>query len=918
MSALGLELKNDMSLQFQEHFRCPDAVGAFQVSNELSPSSGFFRFGSDVTCYGQAAGVRVASSYLDSLEDCSAAIAVQNGHIQLPFDPDLVVRNLRNEVYTRQMDADVTKLGSHPTIRTMYYWGRPFLPVPMRSVLQRFYLRGETANPFPVWPVDRTVDTLLEKLMTLAVQNAGGRPVPFIWFWPEGATAAFILTHDVESQMGRDYVPSLMDFDDQHGFKASFQFVPEKRYELPDGFLASIKTRGFEVNVHDLNHDGNLFRERKEFLRRAETINAYVREFGAQGFRSGALYRNPSWYGAFDFAYDMSIPNVAHLDPQGGGCCTTFPYFVGDVLEIPVTCTQDYSLFHILNQFSIDLWKRQFEKIVNGHGMISLIVHPDYVVEQRARETVGQMLDFVTQQYLSRGLWATVPAEINRWWRQRHSMRLVAGENGWRIDGEGKERAAIAYARLVDGHLTYSFDRDSADHDGSTIRISAQPPSASSDWRSDSAPSARATHAFSTASAIAEPDAPEVISEPAAPVVTKVVPHRPLRVAMVAYTFYESDNRVMRYAETLAKRGDHVDIYALRRGDLPDNEVISGVHVHRLQGRLVNERNRFSYFWRLTMFFLRAFLQVSRSDAREKCDLFHVHSVPDFLVFTTLIPRLRGTPVILDIHDILPEFYASKFGTGQASFVFKALLGIERASTRFASHVIIANHIWQDRIAARSVPPEKVSVVLNSPDRSIFTRSAPPSPGPRFTILYPGSLNWHQGLDILIRAFDKIKDKVPNADLYIYGDGPAKPGLIQLTQERGLENRVFLPNARPLREIAKIIECADLGVVPKRKDNFGNEAFSTKILEFMAMGVPVIVSDTKVDRYYFNDSVVRFFRGGDDAHLAECMLDLITNASLRQRQTENASRFVETVDWNAKQHEYLELVDALAARKLRS
>ncbi|HKF25927.1 MAG TPA: hypothetical protein VKB24_08120, partial [Candidatus Acidoferrum sp.] len=162
-----------MPLEFQKHFRCPDTAGAFQTSPELASETGFFRFGSDVTCFGQAAGIRVASSYLDSLEDCSSSITVKEGRIELPFDPDSVIRNLRNEVYTRQMEAEVTKLGSHPTIRTMYYWGRPLLPVPMRSVLQRFYLRGETANPFPVWPVDRTVDTLFEKLMILAIQNSG-------------------------------------------------------------------------------------------------------------------------------------------------------------------------------------------------------------------------------------------------------------------------------------------------------------------------------------------------------------------------------------------------------------------------------------------------------------------------------------------------------------------------------------------------------------------------------------------------------------------------------------------------------------------------------------------------------------------------------------------------------------------------
>ncbi|HKF25510.1 MAG TPA: glycosyltransferase, partial [Candidatus Acidoferrum sp.] len=654
-----------MPLEFQKHFRCPDTAGAFQTSPELASEPGFFRFGSDVTCFGQAAGIRVASSYLDALEDCSSSITVKDGRIELPFDPDSVVRNLRNEVYTRQMEADATKLGSHPTIRTMYYWGRPLLPVPMRSVLQRFYLRGETANPFPVWPVDRTVDTLFEKLMVLAIQNSGGQAVPFIWFWPDGASAAFLLTHDVESQAGRDFVPSLMDFDEAHGFKASLQFVPEKRYDLPAGFLQSVKDRGFEVNVHDLNHDGNLFRERKEFLRRAERINSYVREFGSSGFRSGALYRNPLWYEAFQFPYDMSVPNVAHLDPQGGGCCTTFPYFIGEVLEIPVTCTQDYSLFHILNQFSIDLWKRQFEKIALGHGMISVIIHPDYVIEQRARDVVGQMLDYVRQQYLPRGLWSALPSEVNQWWRQRQAMRLVQKGGEWQVEGEGKERAVVAYAKLVEGCLEYSFEKPQARGPALPAAISVP------DWsRNPEANAHPARRAYAAVSAVAEPAVTE--TQPALAPVTPLpaVPRRPLRVAMVAYTFYESDNRVMRYAETLAKRGDHVDIFSLRRENLPDQEVISGVHVHRLQGRLVNEKHRFSYAWRLAMFFLRALFQVSRSDARERYDLFHVHSVPDFLVFTTLYPRLRGTPVILDIHDILPEFYASKFGTDRASAVF--------------------------------------------------------------------------------------------------------------------------------------------------------------------------------------------------------------------------------------------------------
>ena len=232
---------------------------------------------------------------------------------------------------------------------------------------------------------------------------------------------------------------------------------------------------------------------------------------------------------------------------------------------------------------------------------------------------------------------------------------------------------------------------------------------------------------------------------------------RPLRVCMIAYSFYETDNRVMRYAETLAKRGDHVEVFALQREGLPDYEVLDGVHVYRLQRREVNEQGRFTYLTRILQFLTRAMVRVSRNHLREKYDLIHVHSVPDFLVFAAWLPRLQGVPVILDIHDILPEFYTSKFGSKPKSAAFRFLQGIEKLSGRFATHVIVANHIWQRRLLSRSLETGKCTVVLNSPDRAIFKRSAAARipPKDRFTLLYPGSINWHQGLDLAIRAFGK-------------------------------------------------------------------------------------------------------------------------------------------------------------------
>ena len=162
------------------------------------------------------------------------------------------------------------------------------------------------------------------------------------------------------------------------------------------------------------------------------------------------------------------------------------------------------------------------------------------------------------------------------------------------------------------------------------------------------------------------------------PRVTTPQKRRPLRVCMVAYTFYETDSRVMRYAEALAQRGDQVDVFSLRKPGTPQTETIGGVRVRRLQGRLFNEKNLFSYIWRILLFLTRSLYQVSIHDLGKKYDIVHIHSVPDFLVFSALLPRFRGTPIILDIRDILPEFYARKFAVSEKSIGLRFLCIGER------------------------------------------------------------------------------------------------------------------------------------------------------------------------------------------------------------------------------------------------
>jgi hypothetical protein len=273
--------------------------------------------------------------------------------------------------------------------------------------------------------VDRTFDRLFEKLMITTIRANGSRPIPFIWFWPEGKQAAFIFTHDIEDEIGKAFCPSLMDIDDEYGFKASFQIVPEGRYPVEPDFLQNFRDRSFEICVRDLNHDGNLYRERSEFRHRAQLINNYCKEFGTAGFRSGVLYPNLLWYGDYQFSYDMSVPNVAHLDPQGGGCCTVMPYFIDDILEIPITATQDYTVFHILRQYAIDLWKQQIKTIVDGHGLLSFIIHPDYVTETKPQSVYRELLAHLRHQCNERNIWAALPRQIDSWWRQRNAMKLV-------------------------------------------------------------------------------------------------------------------------------------------------------------------------------------------------------------------------------------------------------------------------------------------------------------------------------------------------------------------------------------------------------------------------------------------------------------------------------------------------------------
>jgi glycosyltransferase involved in cell wall biosynthesis len=341
----------------------------------------------------------------------------------------------------------------------------------------------------------------------------------------------------------------------------------------------------------------------------------------------------------------------------------------------------------------------------------------------------------------------------------------------------------------------------------------------------------------------------------------------PRRVCMITHSFYQTDTRVMSYADALAERGDEVDVIGLKRDShLPDTETMGRVRVYRVLKRFrKNEKKKSGYLLSILKFWLAASARLTREHRRRPYDLVHVHNVPDFLVFAAWYPKLAGAKVILDIHDMVPEFYGNKFHANSDSVVITLLKQIERLSGWFADHVIIANHLWHTRLVSRSVPEKKCTVFINHVNRKVFYPRERAAKNGKAVILFPGGLQWHQGLDIAIRAMPAVLEKVPEAEFHIYGDGNMKDELKELTRDLCLTDKVRFFDMLSVEEIAPIMSSADLGVVPKRADSFGNEAYSTKIMEFMSVGVPVVVSSTKIDRYYFNDAVVRFFESGNSA-----------------------------------------------------
>ena len=439
-----------MLKHFLEHTRCPNSV--------VEPLAA--RAGADL----KSGGANLLSeirSPPDAAKFIGLAQRFTGGDNQAPVTPvdmDIAIDLLRLEKYIDNKIQDEHQSPLKAAVRRTYYMMRPLFPVSFRKYLQRVALRGWDTMTFPAWPVDLSVEKLMEGTWRLLLRATNSRELPFIWFWPDGHASGCIMTHDVETQAGRDFCGTMMQMERRYGIHSAFEVVPEERYEVPDEFLQDIRDGGCEVCIHGLNHDGHLFSSEDVFFQRARKINAYAEQWKARGFRSPVMYRNLDWLPALDFSYDMSVPNVGHLDPQRGGCCTVMPYFIGELLELPLTTIQDYSLFNIVGQRSLDTWAKQIDMIRKRHGLISFIIHPDYVSDGWSSKLYETLLEYLARLRAECGVWVALPRDVDSWWRARREMTLTRENGAWKILGPEAERAKVAYASIENGNVVYRIE----------------------------------------------------------------------------------------------------------------------------------------------------------------------------------------------------------------------------------------------------------------------------------------------------------------------------------------------------------------------------------------------------------------------------------------------------------------------------
>lgn len=397
---------------------------------------------SAASCLGQIGGAWQKSLAIEDSSGASIAWiwTADDGSTFLPFDPNEAIRNYWSEGYLTVGSSSVSATAKRVAMRG-YYRLRPILPRPAQIAMRRLFSRAQLRARFPRWPIETAVHDLYTMLFRL-VGDLAGEPIPHLAVWPHGSSWALVLTHDVESKAGYEVVRSLQVAEASSGYRSSWNFVPERDYDVEDELVQELLAAGFEVGVHGLRHDGLDLDSYSTFQERLPAIQRYARRWHAAGFRSPATHRVWEWMPLLGFDYDSSYTDTAPFEPQSGGCCTWLPYHNGDLIELPITLPQDHTVFEILRRSDEALWMEKARFLRSRGGMALLLTHPDYMLGGLVRDAYMRFLQAFGDDASA---WRALPRDVSAWWRRRGASRLERSGDDWRIVGPAASDGAISF-----------------------------------------------------------------------------------------------------------------------------------------------------------------------------------------------------------------------------------------------------------------------------------------------------------------------------------------------------------------------------------------------------------------------------------------------------------------------------------------
>lgn len=387
---------------------------------------------------------------------------------------------------------------------------------------------------------------------------------------------------------------------------------------------------------------------------------------------------------------------------------------------------------------------------------------------------------------------------------------------------------------------------------------------------------------------------------------------QPKRVCAVVFSYYPADPRPRREAEALIGAGHEVDLICLRDADESPRETVNGVRVFRVP--LERKRGgKIRYIWEYALFIVMSFFLVTMRFAVRRYHVVHVHTMPDILVMCALIPKIFGARVFLDLHDPMPEVFMAKYDLAPDSKVVRVLRALERFSIGFANAAITPNEAFRRLFESRGCPENKMHIVMNAPDPSIFevdggeSQSNAPSDG--FAMMYHGTVVERHGLGTALDAMPLLQNDVEGLAFEVFGDGDYVPRFLEKRTEMELDDRVAYHGKVSLEKIAEAIERADVGLIPNLRSLFTEINLPTRIFEYLSKGKPAIVPRTEGILDYFDEENIFFFDPGDPESLADAVRRILNDPDHTAAVVEKGREIYRQHHWSVEKQTLIRLVE---------